>query len=161
MKKNIIHVIKEHYDEILGGIFLSLVVVLVIVNVIMRYVFSRTISWGEEATTIAFVWCVFLGSAACFRRKRHIGIDIIVERLPLFLRRVARVLADLCVLVMTAYIFYLSIIFCSHSFVKTTAIIGLPYIFINSSLAIAFFLMLIHITKFLWQDIRILVRREV
>ena len=156
MKKSVFRFIKEYYDEILGCLFLSIIVLLVVVNVIMRYIFSRTISWAEEFTTISFVWCVFLSSAACFRRQKHIGIDIIVERLPKVPRRFAKVFADLCVLVMTAYICYLSIVFCSHSLLKTTAIIGLPYIFINSSLAVAFLLMLVHIIRFLWRDIRIL-----
>lgn len=29
-----------------------------------------------------FVWTAFIGAAACYKRRQHMGVDVIVKRLP-------------------------------------------------------------------------------
>ena len=42
--------------------FGTLMTVLVIMNVILRYVFHSGISWSEEACRFLFIWVTFLGA---------------------------------------------------------------------------------------------------
>ena len=40
----------KHFEETLLGIFLILITVIIFLQVVMRYVFSRALSWPEEFT---------------------------------------------------------------------------------------------------------------
>lgn len=66
-------------DAIITGTTLTLCVVLVNVNVIMRYFFKSPMRWSEEVVTSLFVWTVFIGSAFAYRKHAHLGVDIVVN----------------------------------------------------------------------------------
>lgn len=46
-------------EEILSASFILITVILVIMNVIMRYLLNMGIFWTEEVATYCFVWSVF------------------------------------------------------------------------------------------------------
>ncbi|TMX42108.1 TRAP transporter small permease [Vibrio sp. Hep-1b-8] len=56
-------------------------VILVFMNVVLRYAFDSGLPWSEEASRIAFVWVVFLGIIIANRDNSHLRVDIIVSRL--------------------------------------------------------------------------------
>jgi TRAP-type C4-dicarboxylate transport system permease small subunit len=55
--------------------------VLMIVQVFLRYAFRLSVPWTEETTRYFFIWAVFLGSALAQRNREHIRIEILVDRL--------------------------------------------------------------------------------
>jgi TRAP-type C4-dicarboxylate transport system permease small subunit len=61
---------------------LAVMVVLVFGNVVLRYGFNSGITVSEELSRWLFVWMVFLGAIVAMRRRAHLGMDSIVERLP-------------------------------------------------------------------------------
>lgn len=63
--------------------------VLVLVQVVLRYVFSVPLVWVEEMTIFLMIWMAFMGAALGVRRGSHIAMTILVDRLP---ARVARAL---------------------------------------------------------------------
>lgn len=64
-------------------------ILLVIVNVITRKLFNYIIIWSEEIATSCFVYSVFIGAAYAYRKHQHVGVDLLVERLPAGARRVS------------------------------------------------------------------------
>jgi TRAP-type C4-dicarboxylate transport system permease small subunit len=66
-------------------------------QVVLRYGFNLSIDWADEISRLAFVWSIFLAIPLGVRQGAHIGIDIVVQKLPLpvqaGLRRVAAVLS--------------------------------------------------------------------
>lgn len=52
----------------------------VFINVILRYLFSYSFSWGEEVAKYLMVWVAMFGSSLCIRKGIHVRIDTI-ERL--------------------------------------------------------------------------------
>jgi TRAP-type C4-dicarboxylate transport system permease small subunit len=56
---------------------LSLVTVLVMAGVVLRYVFNDPLTWGEEVIVGVFTWTVFVGAAAAVRSHMHIRIDVL------------------------------------------------------------------------------------
>ena len=77
---------------------LSLMVVLVFGNVVLRYFFNSGITWSEEMSRYLFVWLTFLGAIGAFKDKEHLGVDMLVKRLPTGLKKVALVISDLLML---------------------------------------------------------------
>ncbi len=84
---------------------LALMAVLVIANVISRYVFGHSFSWVEEATRYMMIWAAFLGAGPALRVGGHIAIDSLPAALPPQAARWLRaavvfiIAATLCVLV--------------------------------------------------------------
>ncbi|NBT55997.1 MAG: TRAP transporter small permease [Betaproteobacteria bacterium] len=77
----------EQVLSFISGASLSVLAAGVFLQVVMRYVFSYTPFWSEEAFRILLVWCVMAGAAVSVRDNQHIRVDFIVETLPPGARR--------------------------------------------------------------------------
>jgi TRAP-type C4-dicarboxylate transport system permease small subunit len=68
-------------------------------QVALRYGFNRSIDWADEIGRLGFVWSIFLAVPLGVRQGSHIGIDLLVDKLPVAartaLRRIAAVLGAL------------------------------------------------------------------
>ena len=89
-KKIILKTIFSNLDAIITGTTLTICVILVNANVIMRYFFNNPIHWSEEIVTSLFVWTVFIGSSYAYRKHSHLGVDIVVNMLPKKVKGVVR-----------------------------------------------------------------------
>jgi C4-dicarboxylate transporter DctQ subunit len=68
----------EKAEQWFIGILLLVTVLLLFVNVIMRYVFSSNLTWAEEFSRYAIVWISFVGSSVCIYKGGHITVDSIL-----------------------------------------------------------------------------------
>ncbi|MBF9023518.1 TRAP transporter small permease subunit [Rhodobacterales bacterium FZCC0069] len=69
--------LNEHLEKALATILLASIVVLIAVNVFMRYVLNASLSWGEELTLWLFVWFVWIGISYAFHTGDHVRITIL------------------------------------------------------------------------------------
>lgn len=72
-------------DSALTVVLVSAVAVMVTVvsgQVAMRYGFNRSFDWADEIGRLAFVWSIFLAIPLGVRDGAHIGIDLVVDKLP-------------------------------------------------------------------------------
>lgn len=70
-------IIAKIEENIIGaGLLVS--ILLVFINVVLRYVFKSSSTWIEEAVRYIIIWMTFIGSAICFRKSSHMGIDLIL-----------------------------------------------------------------------------------
>ena len=143
-----------NFEEILCGFFLVFMVSLVIVNVLLRFIFSYSITWAEEVSTICFVWSVFIGASAVYKHKMDIGIDVLVLRLPVSKQRYIRLLVSILLLLINGYIFYMSIVFTSIAWVKPTAVLGVSSAIFNSALIVGFGMITFHTVRYIRDDIK-------
>lgn len=51
-------------------------------QVVWRYAFSDPLTWSEEAARYLLVWLSFLCAWLAWRQRAHLGLDILVVRLP-------------------------------------------------------------------------------
>ena len=61
-------------------------VVVVSAQVAMRYLFNGSFDWADEVSRLAFVATIFLAIPLGIRDGTHVGIDLLVSRLPEGLR---------------------------------------------------------------------------
>lgn len=148
--------ILSNFDLILSGVFLCITVLVVIVNVALRYLFHGGLYWAEEIATTSFIWSVFVGSAAAYRYKMHIGIDLISKFGPATWRSFIAVIIDMLMLVINGYIVYLSIFFMNANKLKRTPVLDIPAFYVNLALTVGFSLMVIYALGFLYRDLRLL-----
>lgn len=72
-------------DRVLTAVLLVSVAVMVAVvsaQVALRYGFNESIDWADEVGRLAFVWAIFLAIPLGVRDGAHIGIDLLVDKLP-------------------------------------------------------------------------------
>jgi TRAP-type transport system small permease protein len=77
-------------DRVVEDVVVLLYVTMITVGfaqVIMRYVFQRSLTWSEEVARYLFVWITFLGAALALERGIHISVDVLFRALPPPLRR--------------------------------------------------------------------------
>lgn len=139
----------KNFEVILSACFLSITVGVVILNVILRYVFDGGLFWIEEVATTAFIWSVFIGSAAAYKLKMHIGIDLITKLFPERVREVISSVINLLMAVINGYVCYLSILMINANKLKRTPVLDVPAMYINLALTVGFGLMTIHSIQFL------------
>ena len=56
--------------------------VIILLQVFFRFVVYVPFPWSEEAARFLMIWMVMFGSVIAFRRGRHIGVRVLVERMP-------------------------------------------------------------------------------
>ena len=95
-------------DRVITALLLLAVTAMVAVvsmQVGLRYGFNLSIDWADEVGRLAFVWSIFLAIPLGVRQGSHIGIDLLVDKLPgaarAALRRVAAVLGALMMFAIT------------------------------------------------------------
>lgn len=75
-------------QEAIGASLLLFTVAVTLVNVVMRYLFSASIVWADEAARFAFIWMTFLAGALAVASGAHLAVDTIVTQAPERVRRV-------------------------------------------------------------------------
>jgi TRAP-type C4-dicarboxylate transport system permease small subunit len=55
-------------------------VTVIFIQVVMRYVFSNSLSWSEEAARYVFIWQTWVGASYAVRRERHLRVEALVGR---------------------------------------------------------------------------------
>ena len=65
----------------------SALFVIVVLAVIGRYAFGKSLTWTEEVPRYLLIWISFLGAAACVARREHVGFDVLFNALPALVRR--------------------------------------------------------------------------
>ena len=127
---------------------------LVLLNVFMRYFLRTGIYWTEEVATACFVWAVFIGAAAGYKHKAHVGVDMLVNLCPPKIKKTITIIVDLVLLLINGYITYIAVIYLTLSYRKPTPVLGISTAYISSSILVSFALCSIYGIYFLIQDIR-------
>ena len=77
------------FDQILargeGWVLMTMVVVMTVVvllQVIYRYLLAQPLHWSEELARYLFVWISILGAALSVQRRGHFGMDFFYRMLP-------------------------------------------------------------------------------
>ena len=73
--------------EYLSMACIALMAVLVVAQVVLRYVFNDPLTWSEEMARIVFIYLAFIGIGAAYGRRKHMAIDAVVILLPQGIKR--------------------------------------------------------------------------
>jgi len=71
--------------RVLEGVIASMLAVMVVLvfgNVVLRYGFNSGITVSEEVSRWLFIWMTFLGAIVALREHGHLGVDMVVQKLP-------------------------------------------------------------------------------
>ena len=61
---------------------MAAMVVVVSLQVLLRYAFNTSLDWSEDVARLLFVWSIFLAIPLGVKQGAHIGIELLVVQLP-------------------------------------------------------------------------------
>lgn len=71
----------EQIEKVVSCVSVAVMAVLVFANVIARYAFNSPLAFSDEISSYLFILMSFMGTAIAARRKAHLGLSIVTDRL--------------------------------------------------------------------------------
>ena len=152
----------ENFEEyILSGLLVVIAVVMML-QVIMRYVFNASLSWAEEASRYAFVWSALVSIGYTIRENSILKVDSLGEALPAGLKHILVTLINLSVTLFFGYLFISSIPAVKRVIMtgQTSPALKIPLGWIYFAAIAGFFLATVRSVQKTGQDLGVTIRRK-
>lgn len=129
-------------EKYVGATIFAIIFLIVTSNMVMRYIFSNSFFWTEEASKYLFVWMIFLSSAYAVGRDKHIKISLFLN---LFSNKTVVRIKILCYIIFIGIIGYsIPSIIDSFSHLRLSPVLRIPLEYIYFIMPISFILFLLH-----------------
>lgn len=147
--KTVLLKIVDNLENYLCQFFLVFFVVLLFVQILLRNVFSTSLSWGDELATYSFVWFAYLGAVYAAKMSAHNRVTFQFRFFPRIVEKVCEILADLLWIGFNLYFVYLSydFVFNRMNVFWKSQTMGLPMKYFYMILPIAFLVMSLRILQ--------------
>lgn len=132
----------------------AIMVSVTVVNVLARFIFSRSFSSAEEIAYLCFNWSVFFGACILYKNMGLISIDIVVDRLNAGAQRIVKIFMFIVIALADIVVFYLCCKLSIEAWVRPTPALRLPYTFIDLAPTIAFAIMAYDSVRFLIKTLK-------
>jgi C4-dicarboxylate transporter DctQ subunit len=132
--------------KLLSALVLGAAVILVGLQVFLRYIFNSPLAWVEEVGRYLFIWSVFLGTAAALAEDRHIRITALIDRLGPKAEFCSRVLGNILGLISFSYVTYFGYkIAYSNRATDFYTVPALPRVIFYLAVPVCFTIMIVYI----------------
>ncbi len=152
----------EHFEEyVLSGLLVVIAVVMML-QVIMRYVFNASLSWAEEASRYAFVWSALVSIGYSIKENSILKVDTLVEALPAGLKHLLITLINLSVTLFFCYLLINSIPAVQRVIMtgQTSPALKIPLGWIYFAAVAGFFLATVRSIQKTGQDLGFTIRKK-
>ena len=132
-------------ESLLAGSLVLAVFVVVLVQVVLRYLFEHPNPWSEELSRFGFIWLSMLGAALAVELRTHFVFDQVVGTLKPQMQLLVRRCTTAFVAAMAVGLIVLGIQLVDLARFQRSPALDLPVSWIYASVPVAGFLMLVHI----------------
>lgn len=141
----IIKWLDENLEKTILGVFLSIMVVVMGIQVVARYVLNASLTWSEELTRFLFVWSAFLTLPYTIKFRTYLKIDQLVDLLPEKVRRKLDFILYILMIIFFIFMFYnaIGVVKSSISSKQRSPALGIPMYVVQVSSVIGFGLAII------------------
>ena len=127
--------------------------ILILTQVFFRYVVDESISWSEEAARYMMIWMGCLGAVVALRQGRHIGVRVLVERLPS--KAYDRLIVPLVQLIIGTFLgvlFWQGLDLAYNNYDQLSPALEIPMLFPYGAVPVGALLMIIDIVADIMED---------
>lgn len=96
--------------------------------VFFRFILHSPLTWSEESARYMMVWVTFMGAGLAMKRRRHIGITFVVDRLPEKIRLAVNTLAEAVIIVFMAIVVWQGVSLMIQLRTQTSPAMGFPMV---------------------------------
>lgn len=107
--------IDERLEYTLSFLFYVYLTAIIFIEVVRRYVFNDSSSYGEETAIYAFIWMTYIAAAKGVRERSHLSVSILVDRMGRRGKFAVAMLSDVCFLILALVVLYYSLVAVSQS----------------------------------------------
>ena len=136
--------LSDRVNWVVERVCAALLVLLVLdvwLGVLVRYVIPLPLTFTEEAARYLMIWTALLAISCGIARREHIGVQLLVERFPVSVRRLVLLLVDLLALAFFLFLLIYGIGLVEKGMSRFTMIFGvtkaLPFAAVPVSAALA------------------------
>ena len=131
--------------EVIIAFLLCAMVVIMFLSVFYRYLLNNPIGWADQICQWIFVWLVYLGIAVGYRRRIHIGVDVLVKRLKPTYRKAIALLTDVAIGGFLVIVCYYGVIITIRSAEQIYGSLELPPSYMYAAGPVSAFFMLLFV----------------
>ena len=140
-------------------VFYTFCCIVIVQEVLRRFVLNYSSAWGEEAARYAFIYLGWIGAAYAVRERAHIRFDILVGRVGPRTKSALYIFAELATIVFAIIALYWSM----HTirqllqFGGTTPVLRVNKVWFEAAVPIGFALIVLRSTQAIvrdWYDLR-------
>lgn len=133
----------EKLEKFILAVTVPVMIVVMVYQVILRYVFSSSNSWSEELTRYLFIFNVMIAAAIAVRRNSHLQIDILINLLSPKMKKIFTIAATLAGIVFLALLFKYSLDLCAQAKANISPGVGISMAIPYASMPIGIVLMIL------------------
>lgn len=148
----ILHWLDRYLEECICVILMSAMTIIIFIQVIMRYIFSDSLSWSEELARYCFVWLIYIGTSYGCKHLQHIKIDAALSLFPRKLRPYIVLLGEFLILAFATYILLTGTQLVNLQIVygKVSSAMQIPMAWVDLAPAVGFGLVIIRQIQAIW-----------
>jgi TRAP-type C4-dicarboxylate transport system permease small subunit len=129
-------------EEFCVSVFLVFLILLVFFAAVLRFS-SIDVIWAVDVAQMLFAWTTFLGADLALHKHKHIGVDLLVSRLPNVVQRVLLFFLYLLMLVFLGTIVFYGAKLCVANYERFFYTLPISYSFVTAAGPVGCLLMFI------------------
>lgn len=152
----ILRKINEHIEEWILVTLLAASLTSITLQIIMRFIFSNSLTWSEELARYCFIWLIYIGIAYGVKKSRHICLDVVFDILPDTLKKVFILISNVLVGVFALVVIYYSTFLIDQlmTFGQKSAAMRVDMVYVYISVPIGMFLTVVRLIQNTFYTIR-------
>lgn len=107
--QSVVRAVDRNGERWLLLVLYTAIVLVVVLEVLRRFLLSYSSVWGGEAARYLFIYLAWIGASAAVRDRAHIRISTLLENLPPRAQAVVYLIGDLMTLVLACIALYWSL----------------------------------------------------
>lgn len=127
-------------EAFIGTVFIIFIVLLVFIAALVRWL-GFPIAWSIDAAQLLFGWVVFLGADVALKNDSHIGVDMIVNKLPFKARKTVKIINYICIQLFLLVIIYYGVMLSIENYERLFNTLRLSYSYATISVPVGCSLM--------------------
>jgi len=138
------------FESALANVLLVALTVLLVVQILNRYIFNTSFVWLEEIARISFVWLIYFSAASAVKDDRHIRVEVADLFVPPAGIRVMTLVADALVIGFDLVVVWLGIllVYSTIQYGDVTPVTDIPMGVIYAVIPVCFALMAYRVLGF-------------
>lgn len=140
-------------------VFYAFCCIVIVQEVVRRFVLNFSSAWGEEAARYAFIYLGWIGAAYAVRERAHIRFDIVIGRVGARTKAMLYILAEVATIVFACIALYWSLhtVRTLLQFEAATPVLRISKVWFEAAVPIAFVLVIVRSFQGMcrdWRDLR-------
>lgn len=153
--RRLLHTLNQNAERWAMLVFYSFCCIVIVQEVVRRFVLNYSSAWGEEAARYAFIYLGWIGAAYAVRERAHIRFDFVLQTLKPRPKAAMFIFAELATIVFACIALYWSLhtIGTLLKFEATTPVLRISKAWFEAAVPIAFCLVLLRSLQGIWRDL--------